>query len=560
MELFLKVLTIVGSMGLFLYGMKLLSEALQRVAGRRLRSTVDVMTSTVTRSLFSGIGITSIVQSSSAVTVMIVSLVNAGIVTLKQSVGLLLGANIGTTTTAWVICLFGLHLSVSAVAVPLAGLGFALILIKRDNYNAVGSMIMGFALMFIGLNILRTSFEFMIESTSMAQILVQYSNLGFLSVLIMLLVGVLLTAIVQSSSATITLTLILCQNGWIPLEAGAAMILGENIGTTVTANIAAIVANTSAKRAALTHTAINVIGVLWALPLLPLAVSGIEWLLVSLFGVSPVTNLAAAPFAMALFHTLFNTINALLLINFTPSIVRLMQIVIPQGQNEARRRLRVFESGLLSTSELSLMQASNELINHSKRTLKMFRFVRALVSETDGAKFEELFGRIKKYEQITDDVEREIIGYLAEISRGNISYSATHQIQSMFRVVSHVEIIADTNLQIAKIIRRKKENNLWFNQELREKLFAMFDLVEQALYSMITNLEQPSSQNYERSVTLEQSINHSYSTLLGEQMSLTPDNHEYKYVSAMVFSELINECEKLGDTIMNICSQTHENQ
>lgn len=539
MEIALRILTIIGSIGLFLFGMKLLSESLQKIAGNGIRHTMAVMTGSPWRRIVSGVAITGAIQSSSAVTVMIVSFVNAGILTLRQAIGLIFGANIGTTATAWLICLFGFGLNIGVIAVPLAGLGFALILMHRENYKATGSMIMGFALLFIGLDILQRTFTDIIQSTMLAEFLSQYATHGYLSMIIMIVVGASITAIVQSSSATITLTLVLCGNGWIPLEAGAAMILGENIGTTITANIAAIIANNNAKRAALSHTIINVVGVIIFAPFLPLIMQGLSHI--------------ALPFSLAAFHTLFNVCNTLILMNFVPQIVKLTSKVFPSIEPQSHQHLQVLTSGLLSTCEISITQCENEIANHAKRTLKMFGFMRTLTTATtDDKEFIEIYQRIDKYEQITDRVEQEIIGYLADVSRSDLSRAMVCKVQSMFRVTSHLETIADINLTIAKVIKLKKERGLWFDAQLRSSLISMLDLLEQALYMMIKNIEAPGDVNRYKSDQLEQGINNLYDSLRNEELNSKIEDHDYHHVAGLLFSEIIRECEKMGNSIFSV--------
>lgn len=557
MDLVIRVLTIIGGIALFLFGMKLMSEALQRVAGSRIRKFMGLMTSSTWKRILSGTIITSIVQSSSAVTVMIVSFVNAGILTLRQSIGMIMGANIGTTITAWVICIFGFHLSVGSVAVPLAGLGFALIMTRKEQYKAYGNIVMGFSLLFIGLSFIQNSMDIMVDQSELSRMLFTYSNLGYPSIFLMVIVGMILTIIIQSSSVTIALTLVMASSGWLPLEAGIAMILGENIGTTITANIAAIVANTSAKRAALAHTLINLFGVLWMTPLVPFIVYVIEILFSRTLGVSPNLVSDITPFALAFFHTMFNVINTLILVGLIPQIIKIITRIIPYSQNESRRRLSIIDSGLLSTAELSTVQAMSEITNHSKRVLKMFGFVRQLMTQTDNEEFENTYFRVEKYVKITDTVEREIIAYLAEISRADVSQATNRRIQNMFRIVSHLETIAEGNLTLAKIIRQKRQNNIWFSQEQRDELNGMFDLIEQAQYLMITNIENPSPERFERSKVMENEIDMRYAELRDEQMDENTER-EYKYQAVMIYTELLGQCEKIGDSIINVCTTANE--
>lgn len=554
MDILIRILNIIGSLGLFLYGMKLMSEALQRAAGDRLRRVTGRMAATPVAQISTAAAVTATVQSSSAITVMIVSFVNAGIVTLRQAIGMIMGANIGTTLTAWIIAIFGFELNLSIVSIPLVGLGFALILINKTHYRSLGETLIGFALMLLGLAVLQSSLSGVAQNTILLRELAVYADLGYLSIVLFVLIGILLTAILQSSSATITLTIILCQSGWIPFEAGVAMILGENVGTTVTANLAAIVANTASKRAALSHTLFNVVGLVWAVPLLPWITDGISLLFAQMGGS---TGPQATPLMLAFFHTGFNVVNVLLLVNFIPQLMRAVTWMVRQSPDDNRKRLFALDSGIVSTPELSLMQAHNEITNHAKRVLKMFGMVRSLMTLTNAQEFHQEFEHVEKYERITDRVEREIITYLSRITLRDNSEGATRRLQTMFRTISHIELIGDGNLELAKILKTKKEQSLWFNQELRDKLSGLFDLVEQALYMMVTNLENPTAEGIERSRGIEEQINLMSAQLRSEQMLQHP-GPEYKYMAGIAFIELVVECEKLGDAAVHISAEQAE--
>lgn len=550
MDILIRILNIVGSLGLFLYGMKLMSEALQRAAGGRMRRVMGAMAATPASQITTTAAVTATVQSSSAITVMIVSFVNAGIVNLRQAIGMIMGANIGTTLTAWIIAVFGFELNFSMISIPLVGLGFALILIHKVHYHALGEIIIGFALMLLGLAVLQSSMSGIAQNTALFRELATYADLGYLSVILFILIGTLLTAILQSSSATITLTIIMCQSGWIPFEAGAAMILGENVGTTVTANLAAIVANTQAKRAAVSHTLINVAGLVWVVPLLPWISQGITELFAGMGSAGPV----ATPLMLAFFHSGFNILNVCLLAGFIPQIMRAVTWLIPQSPDDNRKRLFALDSGMVSTPELSLLQAHNEITNHAKRVLKMFGMVRSLMTQTNAQEFQQEYEHVEKYERITDRVEREIITYLSRITSRDNGEAATRRLQTMFRTISHIELIGDGNLELAKILKAKKEKNLWFNQELRDKLGGLFDLVEQALYMMVTNLENPTAEGVDRSRGIEEQINLTSARLRNEQFH-EAQGQEYKYMAGIAFIELVVECEKLGDAAVHISAE-----
>lgn len=550
MDILIRILNIIGSLGLFLYGMKLMSEALQRAAGGRMRRVMGAMAATPASQIATTAAVTATVQSSSAITVMIVSFVNAGIVNLRQAIGMIMGANIGTTLTAWIIAVFGFELNFSMISIPLVGLGFALILVHKVHYRALGEIIIGFALMLLGLAVLQSSMSGIAQNTALFRELATYADLGYLSIILFVLIGALLTAVLQSSSATITLTIIMCQSGWIPFEAGAAMILGENVGTTVTANLAAIVANTQAKRAAVSHTLINVAGLLWVVPLLPWIAQGTAELFSGVGSTGPV----ATPLMLAFFHSGFNILNVCLLAGFIPQIMRAVTWLVPQSPDDNRKRLFALDSGMVSTPELSLLQAHNEITNHAKRVLKMFGMVRSLMTQTNAQEFQQEYEHIEKYERITDRVEREIITYLSRITSRDNGEAATRRLQTMFRTISHIELIGDGNLELAKILKAKKEKNLWFNQELRDKLGGLFDLVEQALYVMVTNLENPTAEGVDRSRSIEEQINLTSARLRNEQFQ-EAQGQEYKYMAGIAFIELVVECEKLGDAAVHISAE-----
>lgn len=525
-----------------------MSEALQRIAGARMRNVLAAMTSTTSKRIMSGVLVTGAVQSSSAVTVMIVSFVNAGLLSLTQSIGLIMGANIGTTFTAWLIAIFGFEWNLSMLSIPLIGFGFALILIKSKGYKSVGEIIIGFALLFHGLSILKETLWTIAENETLISLLKNYSDMGFGSVLLFFAIGTLITMIIQSSSATIALTLILCQHGWIPFECGMAMILGENLGTTVTANLAAIVANTNAKRAALSHFLFNMFGVVWMLPLVPVVAYAATYII-------PVGNPSFTPVGLALFHTLFNTLNMFILVGFTPQIVRLTTRMLPRPTGESKQRLKLLNTGLLSTSELSIVQVNKEIEDHARRVLKMFGFVRILFRETNQEKFDKLYMRIEKYESITDNVEQEIVSYLTRLTQGDLGNQSSGHVQSMFKIISHIELIADSNLSIAKIIRNKKANNIWFNQELRDNVNGMFDLVEEALYLMTRSIAHHEPQLLESAYAIEKTINHQRTALKEEHFS-NIDGQHYKYLAGVIYSDIITESEKLGDAVIHVSEES----
>lgn len=549
MEITILILNIIGSLGLFLYGMKLMSEAMQRMAGGGLRRRLRRMTATPLSQVVTTGAITATVQSSSAVTAMIVSLVNASAVTLREAIGMIFGANIGTTATAWIIAIFGFGMNLSMVSVPLVGLGFSLILIgRRGSYRSVGEIVIGLALLLLGISLLQGSMAGIADHTSLFRELTVYADQGYLSVLLFVVIGALLTALLQSSSATITLTIVMCQSGLLPLDAALGMIVGENIGTTLSANVAAIVAGSAAKRAALSHTVINVLGMIWIVPLILPIARGLE----VLFAAWGLGNYEGVPFMLAIFHSTFNILNTLILVGFTPQIADLVCRMIPTGSSDNRKRLFALDSGLVATPELSIIQAHTEIANHSRRTLKMFRLVRSLASETDNEQFSATFERIEKYCQITTRVQGEIITYLSRLGSGGEQTAATtRMVHSMLRTVLHLELLANQNMEIARIVQRKRQANQWFSQELRDGLSMLFDQNEQAIYAMITTIENPTSESVAQSRELIDVIITTANALREQQIQESTE-HNSEYIARAPFLEIVAHVQKMSETIERI--------
>ena len=556
---FVDFLTLVGSLGLFLFGMKMMSEALQRVAGSKMRNILSAMTSNRFLAVFTGFLVTVIIQSSSATTVMVVSFVNAGLLNLVQSIGVIMGANIGTTVTGWIISLLGFKVSISAYALPLIGISLPLIFSKITRRRTWGEFIVGFALLFMGLEALKGSVPNIKANPEVLGFLQNYTDLGFTSILIFLGIGTLLTIIIQSSSATMALTFVMCNQGWIPFELAAAMIMGENIGTTITANIAASVGNTSAKRAAFVHFMFNILGVVWMLIVFTPFVSKIDQIVTLHGGVSPSMNPAAIPIALSIFHTSFNVINVLLFVWFVPLFKTLVEKIIPlKEDDEEEFRLQYITTGLLSTPELSLFQARKEVQFFAKHTKKMFGFIQKLINETDDSKFNKLFAKIEKYERISDEVEVEIANYLSMVNQSKFSDTGRRQVRSIMKQVSDLESIGDSNFNLARTIKRMRERKVKFTPEVMTKLELMFDLVEEALTIMFDNLnEEPSSINFNKAMEIETEINTYRNQLKVEHLD-NLKNGVYKYDTGIIFNDLFSECEKLADYVINVSEALDE--
>lgn len=546
-------LTLIGSLGLFLYGMKMMSEALQKVAGSRMRKILSAMTSNRFLGVLTGFLVTTIIQSSSATTVMVVSFVNAGLMSLVESIGVIMGANIGTTVTGWIITLFGFKVKISAYALPMIGLGLPLIFSKNASRRSWGEFLVGFALLFLGLEYLKGSVPNIKENPEILSFLQNYTELGFGSTIIFLFIGTLLTIVIQSSSATMALTFVMCNQGWIPFHLAAAMVMGENIGTTITANLAAAVGNVSAKRAARVHLLFNVLGVVWMLLIFNRFVGGIDYFVSQKMGVSPTLSVAAIPTALSIFHTSFNVLNVLIFIWFVPVFEKIVIKMVPSSDNEDEEfRLKFITTGMLSTSELSILQARKEVHWFAQITQKMFDMVQKLITLEKDAKFNKKFARIEKYEGISDNVELEIANYLAQVNQGRLSDVGRKRVRAMLKVVNDLESIGDSNYNLARSMVRMRNSGIKFSEGIMTKLELMFSLVDEAIEVMIKNLDDNSENvDIQKAKLVEMEIN-SYRNQLKVEHLDNIKNGIYTYEAGIIFNDIFSECEKLGDYIINV--------
>lgn len=550
-----QIITMIGSLGLFLYGMKTMSESLQRIAGDKLRTILESMTSNMFKRVLVGVFITAIIQSSSATTVMIISFVNAGLINLTQSIGMIMGANIGTTVTAWMISLLGFKIDLGMLAIPFIGVGFPFLFMKSSRMKSTGELIIGFALLFLGLDLMKKSMEGLQQDPSVLEFLASFSDWGMPSVLLFVLVGTLLTVIIQSSSATMAITIIMCNNGWIPFDCAIAMVLGENIGTTITANLAALVANTEAKRAARAHLIFNVIGVLWMLLIFPFFVKFIVYLVEALGGTDPyVASSESRPIALSLFHTMFNIINTLLLIGFTKYIAKFVTRMVKQ-KVDSKQRLKHIEGGMVSASGLSIMQAQKELNSYAVRTSKMFYFVRDIFDEKDSEKFQKLYDKIYHYENISDTVEVEIGNYLSKTIAEDLGEDNINTIQTMLRVVTDLERIADSNYKMAKIIKYKRESDIHLNDELKERIGEMFTAIDEAFNLMISNMNSKTPITITPALELEEKINNLRSGFRNKYIYKI-DTQEMNHASIVICSNIMAEAERMADAVFKVTEHT----
>ena len=548
---FYDFLKLIGSLGLFLYGMKIMSEGLQKVAGDRLRSILTAMTTNRVTGVLTGVLITALIQSSSATTVMVVSFVNAGLLTLAESISVIMGANIGTTVTAWIISIFGFKVDMAAFALPLLAIALPLIFSGKSNRKSVGEFIFGFSFLFMGLSYLKANAPDLNANPEMLAFVQNYTDMGFFSILLFLFIGTILTMIVQASAATMAITLIMCANGWISLELGAALVLGENIGTTITANLAALTANTQAKRAALAHFVFNVFGVIWVLIIFHPFMQLVNWVVDTFFQTS--NPEVAISYKLSAFHSIFNICNVCILIWGVKLIERTVCALIHPKEEDEEPRLRFITGGMLSTAELSILQARKEIHLFAERTHRMFGMVQDLLHTEKDDDFNKLFSRIEKYEDISDNMELEIANYLNQVSEGRLSSESKLQIRAMLREVTEIESIGDSCYNLARTINRKRQTNQDFTEKQYEHIHFMMKLTNDALAQMIVVVEKPEHQSIDinKSFNIENEINN-YRNQLKNQNILDVNNKEYDYQMGVYYMDIIAECEKLGDYIVNV--------
>ena len=563
----LQVFTLLGALGMFLYGMNLMSSGLQKAAGERLRGFLSAMTSNPFKRVMTGLGITAIIQSSSATTVMVVSFVNAGLLTLVQAIGVIMGANIGTTVTAWLVAWLGFKADISILAIPLMLFGFLFSNSKKNQHKNIGELIVGFSLLFLGLSFMKESVPDLSETPQVLEFVKDWSSYGFSSVLIFLVFGTILTLVLQSSSATMAITLIMLSMGYIPFSMACAMVLGENIGTTITANIAASVGNTSAKRAAMSHTIFNVFGVIWALiffkPFL-----GLVGIIIESFGlpnpskegfaVASPTSLesTAALYGLSMLHTLFNTINTAILIGCTGLIEKAVIKIIkaPANQEKDVFRLKYIEAGPLATPELATEQASNEIIHFAEISKRGLGYAREAINETNTDKFEELRGKLVKYEEISDRIEYEIAQFLNAVSSDEVSEKTSKEIKAMYKVIGELESLGDSGETISRILSRRNIHKKEFDADSIKKLNQMTDLVEKAYDVMIENLNLAFNGklgDIANAYAAEDHINTLRNNLRDAAIEDIDSNNK-TYQSSVYFMDIISELERMGDFMINI--------
>ena len=575
MTTILNVLSVLGGLAMFLYGMALMSEGLQKSAGDRLRAFMAKMTSNAFKRVLTGTVVTCLVQSSSATTIMVVSFVNAGLLTLGNAIGVIMGANIGTTLTAWITSL-GFSVNIALFAVPMMAFGYIMHSSKKGTLKNVGQFLMGFAVMYVGLTFMKDCSNAVLGEyqTGMMSFFGSINGFGFGSILLFLIAGAVLTIVLQASSATMAITMLLAASGLIDFKLAVAMVLGENIGTTITANIAAAVANTSAKRAARAHTIFNIVGVVWVLALFVPIVKLICYIMESLNFYDPMeasrqlaiiaqngTEVSAETMEMyknsllygiAMLHTLFNVTNTLVLIWFTPLIEKAVIWLVkePKGETEVFR-LKYISGGPPSTAELSINEARQELIHFAEISRNGFGYIRQAINEQDPDKFDKLNEKLIKYEEISDRIEYEIATYLNEVGRNEISEEAAKSIKAMYKIIGELESLGDSGEAIGRILKRKNVHGKVFDKPLLDRLNKIMDLVQKGYDVMIENLKNPDLHDISNAQNAEYNINECRNHLREEHI-VNIESNSYNYLTGVYFMDVIAELEKIGDFLINI--------
>lgn len=547
---------IVGSLALLIYGMKIMSEALQKMAGSQLRHVLAAMTTNRFTGMLTGTFITCAVQSSSATTVMTVSFVNAGLLTLAQAISVIMGANIGTTLTAWIMSL-GYSVDLTNFVFPAFLVGIVLIYSRRHRYK--GDFLFGISFLFLSLVLLSDAGKslHLQENPDVIRFFGSFNVNSYFTILIFLLIGTVITCVVQSSAAVMAITILLCSTGVLPIYLGIALVLGENIGTTATANLAALGANTQARRTALAHLVFNLFGVIWVLCLFYPFVDTV----CSLVGYDPHSPLMShkvlsvkLPLILAAFHTSFNVLNTFILIWFIPQIEKVVCMIIKPGKKEEEEdfRLRFIQGGIMKTPELSVLEAQKEINSFAERIQRMFGMVRELLDTTEESKFVKLYSRIEKYESISDNMELEIAKYLAQVSDAHLSYDTKAKIRDMMREISELESIGDSCFNLARTISRRVNSKEDFTKHQYECIHQMFELTDDSLSQMNVLIHgRRENLDANHSFNIENEINNYRQQLRNENLN-DINNHEYTYAIGTIYMDIINECEKLGDYVVNV--------
>ena len=564
---FLDFLSLIGAVGLFLYGMKIMSEGLQKTAGDRMRNILSAMTKNRFAGLITGIFITALIQSSSASTVMVVSFVNAGLMSLADSMAVIMGANVGTTFTAWIISIFGTQVNTNAFILPVIAIAAPFLFSSKSNHKSIAEFLIGFAFLFMGLQLIGQNVPEL--DANALEFLAHYADMGFLSIVIFVLVGLVITMIIQSSAATFAIVMIMCGKGWISFEMGCAMVLGSNIGTTITPILASLGGNTAAKKAALGHLLFNCFGTVWALIFVYPLINGVASITRAIGPGDPVAagaSASAMSFGLSVFHTIFNIVNVVIMIWFTEYYVKICNFIIkPKRKVDDEFQLKYISHGMVNAAELNIAQAQREIELYADRVNRMFEMVKTLEhTKPETEEFNKLFSRIGKYEEISDRMEIEIANYLNRVSDGRLSYEGKMRIAAMLSIVSEIESIADSCNNLARTMLRQHNAKVKFQQVVEGNIDTMFKYVSEALANMLVlmhDLENVNEQLVMKAYNKEREINNYRNALRSENVDNV--NHKvYPYEEGIYYMDIICESERLCDYIVNVVDsvrdQTHE--
>jgi phosphate:Na+ symporter len=547
----ISILSVAGSLGVFLFGMKLMSDALQKMAGSRVRAILAAITSNKLKSVTTGLVVTAVIQSSSATSVMIVSFVNAGLLSLTEAIGMLMGANIGTTLKAWLFVAVGVNIKVSQFVLPIVAICFPLLFSRRSLLKYAGEFVMGFAFIFFGLDLLYDILPDLTSNGTVVQFLGRINNLGAVSVLLFVFIGMLIAALFQSSSAALVFTLSFSAVGIIDFTLAAAMVIGENIGTTITANLAAFIANENGRKAARAHFLFNLTGAVWVLSIFPIFLRGVDSIIDALFNGSAFTDHNLIPWALAIVHTLFNVINTMLLIWFIPVLIQLSSFLVKHVSIEDKFRMTFFSKTIFSTSELSILQARKEITLYSKRIKAMFKLVKNMFKQVNDIEFNNEFNQVSNIESVCDQIEMELSSFLTKIGQGELSSESNKRLKVMLKINTSLESIADNCYNIAKAIRKKRQAKIWFTQDIRNNINQMLELLDEAFEVMHENLSREYSRvTIEKAANCEEKIDN-LRNMLKEEYSSNQEKG-YKYEAGIIYNDIYSRCERLGDHIYNI--------
>ena len=590
---------LLGAVGLFMYGMKVMSEGLQKAAGDRLRNILSAMTRNRFTGLLTGFVITALIQSSSASTVMVVSFVNAGLKSLGQSMAVIMGANVGTTFTAWIIALFGFKVNISAFVLPLIGIAVVLLFMNKSKTKSIGEFLIGFSFLFMGLDMISTHVPDLQSNPEMFAVLKEYASLGLPSILIFCLVGLLVTAVIQSSAATFAITLIMCSKGWITFDLACALVLGSNIGTTITPILASMSGNVAAKRASMGHLLFNLLGTVWCLCVfVPFAnmnawltesigqgdpnalyhyVTGLEATSPEIYnhlfdnslpqGHEALSNIAAmqmsVSFGLSIFHTTFNLVNVVIMIWLTNVYVKIVEWVVPSKRRDDEEfTLKFISRGLLNASELNIAQAEKEMAVYAERVGRMINMAQTLIHTKEKSDdFNKLYSRLEKYEDISDRMELEIAHYLNRCAEGRLSNEGKLRIAAMLNIISEIESIADSCMGIGKILSRKIQSGVDFNDEIYSNIDTMYIYVKSAMEMMVAQLhdvENVSGKSLIDSYNKEREINNYRNSLRSANVGNINAKH-YEYQAGIYYMDIIGDLEKTGDYIINVVDTLRDN-